>query len=92
MIRIDDHRWLIVFHQRDRSESVAYCREHLDHVRKLSESRALAGKIHSSVSVGVACLPLPAKNFDPTILIDKATGCLSAAQLSGGDTVKSIEV
>jgi GGDEF domain-containing protein len=45
-----------------------------------------------TVSVGVATVSLPARNFQPQILSDAAERCLDAAQLSGGNKLKSIGV
>ena len=44
------------------------------------------------ISIGVATVALPPKNFPPGELADTAARCLSTAQLSGGNTVKSIGV
>lgn len=44
-----------------------------------------------TLSAGVSTLTLPPKNFPPQDLIEAARRCLSGAQLSGGDSVKSIE-
>jgi PleD family two-component response regulator len=44
-----------------------------------------------SLSIGVATLALPPKNFPPDQLIEAAQRCLSGARLSGGGTTKSIE-
>lgn len=44
-----------------------------------------------SLSIGVATLALPPKNFPPEQLIEAAERCLSGAKLSGGGTTKSIE-
>lgn len=45
-----------------------------------------------TVSVGVATVGLPPKNCRPEELVDAALRCLSAAELSGGNTLKSIGV
>ncbi|MGH7193244.1 MAG: hypothetical protein ACREJM_06870, partial [Candidatus Saccharimonadales bacterium] len=45
-----------------------------------------------SVSVGLATAAAPAKNFNPTDLIRSAERCLSTAQFSGGNCVKTIEI
>jgi hypothetical protein len=43
-----------------------------------------------TLSAGLATLEVPPRNFQPHQLIDAAWRCLSGAQLSGGDTLKSI--
>jgi HD-like signal output (HDOD) protein/GGDEF domain-containing protein len=45
-----------------------------------------------TVSIGIATLAFPSKNFPPRELLTPAQRCLSAAILSGGNCVKSIEV
>ena len=44
-----------------------------------------------TLSAGLATLEFAPKNYPARELIDAAQRCLSGAQLSGGDTVKSIE-
>jgi hypothetical protein len=43
-----------------------------------------------TLSAGLATLEFPPRNFPPRQLIDAAQRCLDGAQLSGGDTLKSI--
>jgi hypothetical protein len=45
-----------------------------------------------SLSIGVASLEFAPKNYPPRRLVEAAFGCLSAAQLFGGNTAKSIAV
>lgn len=45
-----------------------------------------------TVSLGIATLAFPSKNFPPRELLVPAERCLSAAIMSGGNCVKSIEV
>lgn len=45
-----------------------------------------------NLSVGVATACCVPKNFDPTVLLESAERCLSAARACGISTVKSIEV
>lgn len=46
----------------------------------------------ATLSAGLATLTLPPKNFAAQKLIDAAQRCLSAAQQSGGDSLKSIDL
>lgn len=46
----------------------------------------------ATLSAGLATLAIPPKNFAPQELIDAAQRCLSAAQRSGGDSLKSIDL
>ena len=43
-----------------------------------------------TLSAGLATLEVPPRNYEPAQLIAAAQRCLSGAQLSGGDTLKSI--
>jgi hypothetical protein len=45
-----------------------------------------------SISMGLASLDVPPKNFPAQELISAASRCLSGAHLAGGDTLKSIEL
>jgi GGDEF domain-containing protein len=51
-----------------------------------SEARRIA------LSIGVATIGLPTKNFQPLRLLESAGRCLAGVQLSGGDGLKSIEI
>jgi HD-like signal output (HDOD) protein len=46
----------------------------------------------TSLSMGVATICLPPKNFEPADLVSAAQRCLRGAQLSGGACLKSIEI
>jgi GGDEF domain-containing protein len=75
----------------DRRAAVESAGELVRGVRRLGEKReGLTAKL--SISVGVATLNLPPKNFPQFELIDAARRCLHAAKLSGGDCVKSIGI
>ena len=56
-----------------------------------SRGRAITG-IELSLSVGVASVIAPAKNFSAAELLTRAGRCLYAAQTAGGNCVKSIEL
>ncbi len=64
----------------------------LREVRRLCEKHSDLAGARLSVSVGVATIAMPAKNFSPSSLIESARRCLNAAQLSGGNSVKTIDV
>jgi HD-like signal output (HDOD) protein len=76
----------------DRSQATQWAQDLLR--RAMAELRRKPEEPYGSttVSVGVATVTLPPKNFPPGELVESATRCLSAAQLSGGNTVKSIGV
>lgn len=73
-----------------RSEGVALARQALQEVKPWSRER-LAGQWSLVLSAGLATVEFPPKNYPTQELIDAAQRCLGGAQLSGGDTVKSIE-
>lgn len=52
----------------------------------------LAAATPPSLSIGVATVSLPSKNFPAAELLQAATRCLDAAKLSGGKAIKSIDV
>ncbi|HEX4144369.1 MAG TPA: HDOD domain-containing protein [Pirellulales bacterium] len=76
----------------DRGEAVGVADDILHRVREEPGQRPGSVGLGVSVSVGVATVPLPPKNFRVDDLIDSASRCLSTAQLSGGNTLKSIGV
>ena len=45
-----------------------------------------------SISVGIASVSLPVKNFPPLDLIETAERCLAAARSTGSSVVKSLEI
>ncbi len=49
------------------------------------------GSLLTTLSIGVATVSLPTRNFPSENLIIAAQRCLDAAQLSGGNACKSIE-
>jgi HD-like signal output (HDOD) protein/GGDEF domain-containing protein len=70
-------------------------REALDLVRQLQSAihawQPSGDPVGLTLSIGVATLSLAPKNFPPQELIEAARRCLSGAQLSGGNSAKSIE-
>ncbi len=51
-----------------------------------------AGRASGPLGMGLAVASHIARNFDPTALAEAAERCLAAAQLSGGDCLKSIDL
>ena len=76
----------------DRLESVAAARRILDEARSghLLTHNGLPQIM--TMSIGIASVSLPAKNFPAADLEEAASRCLFAVQSSGGDNVKSIDV
>ena len=75
----------------DRDQAVQLTDHLVKTVQRLGEQRA-SGGIKMTVSAGVATVSMPPKNFPAQDLIDRAERCLYAAQTSGGNCLKSIEI
>ncbi len=90
--RINEARFAILLKNHDRSHSVEFARSCVSHVRDWSKSIAKRVGVPLSLSGGVATLALPPKNFPAHELIAAAERCLSGVQLSGGDSVRSIDM
>lgn len=92
-VQTRDRQLAIILPHCDRRGAVEYGNELLRLLRQagdLAESDdALAT---ATISIGVSSVALPPKNFPAADLIRSAERCLAAAQLSGGNTVKSIEI
>jgi len=87
-----DERYALILPGFDRQAAVEVAQQLLRDMRRVGSMSAAEGQTTMTVSVGVAAVSLPPKNFDPEDLIDSAQRCLSAAQLSGGNALKSIEI
>ena len=81
----------VVMEDCDRPLAVELARRLVHGLREWSQKRD-QHMPQVSVSAGLATLGLPPKNFPAHELIEAAQRCLSAAQLSGGDVVKSIDM
>lgn len=92
LVLVSDSQWGILLEDCDRSAATSVTRELHQRLRVWSESREAQGLFPVSFSLGVACVAMIAKNFEASDLIDRAEGCLSSAQLSGGDAFKTISV
>lgn len=85
--QVTDFRWALVLPGSERTEALDTAHALLRRVRELTGNGAPV-----SVSVGLATAAAPAKNFNPADLIRSAERCLSTAQFSGGNCVKTIEI
>lgn len=85
--QLTDARWALILPGSDRTEASDTAHDLLRRMRELA-----AGVTPFSVSIGLATAAVPAKNFNPIDLIRSAERCLSTAQLSGGNCVKTIEI
>jgi hypothetical protein len=75
----------------DRPLAVELTRRMVHGIRQWSQQRG-EHMPQVTVSAGLASLSLPPKNFPAHELIEASQRCLNAAQLSGGDVVKSIDI
>jgi hypothetical protein len=86
-------RWGLVLPDCDRQQAVRHAHEAIREIDHTLQQHSMGdGALRCVVSVGVASVTLPPKNFPPLDLIDAAQRCLSAAQTSETSVVKSLEV
>jgi hypothetical protein len=90
-IMVRDGCFAFAWEDCSRSEGLRLARAALGEVKPWSSGR-LPGQPALILSSGLATLEAPPKNYPPQDLIDAAQRCLQGAELSGGDTVKSIAV
>jgi HD-like signal output (HDOD) protein/GGDEF domain-containing protein len=76
----------------DRSSGIELGHQLLEQVKHLSANVAAPTLTPIGVSIGVATLSLPSKNFPPEDLFESAARCLYGSHASGGGVVKSIEI
>jgi GGDEF domain-containing protein len=86
---VSDSRMAMVWENCSRSEALGRARDSLCAVGDWSREQ-FELSVDITLSVGVATLEVAPKNYPPQELIDAAERCLSGAQLSGGNSVKSI--
>jgi GGDEF domain-containing protein len=75
----------------DRQEASTIARQVLDGVRKWSD-QIPQGSRHLTLSIGLASLAMPPRNFPVSELVQAAERCLNGVQLSGGNGLKSIDI
>ncbi|MDA1052795.1 MAG: HDOD domain-containing protein [Planctomycetota bacterium] len=92
LMQVDDYRFAVVFEGCDRQPAVELTRQLVRCARQWSVGQAETHGHTLSLSAGVATLTMPPKNFPCQELIDAAERCLHGVQLSGGDSVKSIDI
>jgi len=76
----------------DRLAAAAFAWQLLDTTRRHLRHSLTHAPRPIKISLGVATVAFPPRNFSDQQLIEAARRCLQAAQTSGGDTVKSIEI
>jgi HD-like signal output (HDOD) protein len=79
----------LVWEDCPRSDATELVRRALE-TAKAARKQPLGTRVEFTLSAGLATVEVLPRNFQPQQLIDAAQRCLSAAQLSGGDTLKSI--
>jgi HD-like signal output (HDOD) protein/GGDEF domain-containing protein len=84
-----DSQLAVLWDDTSRSDAVAAVRTILSRVKPWVASR-FPEEGPLTLSAGVAAVELITRNFSAETLVQAAQRCLSGAQLSGGDTVKSI--
>ncbi len=91
-VECNDDTVALVLEDCDRLQAVSLARQLVETVARCAAARAewFGGPV--TISVGAATLALPPRNFPPEELIEAAWRCLSGAQVSGGNTVKSIDI
>lgn len=87
-----DAQLAVLLQNADRSAAVVAARYLLDLARCGKLSSSAAGQQTLSLSIGIASVALPAKNFPAADLLEAAQRCLFAVQSSGGEGVKSIDI
>ena len=90
-VQVSDSRVALLSCDCSRRDAVELARQVLTAVKPWSR-RQFPLSFELTLSSGVATLEVPSRNFPAGDLLVAAERCLSAAQLSGGSTVKSIDL
>jgi len=86
-------RYVLVLPNCDRHQAVRLAEETLARIDTMTQRLQEQGTpLKYIASVGVSSVTLPPKNFPPQDLLETAQRCLSAAQSSGTNVVKSLEI
>lgn len=91
-LAVGDGTWAVLLGDCDRNHAVKLASDIAATVHRIGQSRDSDAWAMLSTSIGVATVSLPPKNFPPHTLVEKASRCLYAAQASGGNVAKSIEI
>jgi HD-like signal output (HDOD) protein/GGDEF domain-containing protein len=90
--QLDDGLFAVLLEGCDRRRGVAQAWHVVDGVRIWKYPAPTLTQTGLSVSIGLATLTMPPRNFPAEELLTAAERCLSGVQLSGGDGVKSIDI
>ncbi|HEY2762003.1 MAG TPA: GGDEF domain-containing protein, partial [Pirellulales bacterium] len=91
-LNITENLLALILPNCDRPAARAFGHMIVDEVRRVCARSDELTRAKLTVSVGVATIVTPAKNFLAQNLIASADRCLHAAQLCGGNAIKSIDV
>ncbi len=91
-VTVADNAFAFVVPHCERSGAVRDGHRVLDDVRQLLMARHGSAAAQVKLACGVATVALAHKHFQGSELFHAACRCLTAAQLAGGDSVKSIEI
>jgi GGDEF domain-containing protein len=91
-LHLGDGQFAVILENHDRAKAVETGRRLIRGMHRWSELQSSRGMSAVTVSAGVATLGLTPRNFPARELIDAASRCLFAAQASGGDVLKSIDL
>lgn len=90
--QIDESLFAVILEDCDRQQAARWGKHFISEVQNSSPHWPQLGGASATVSVGVASLALPPRNFPPQDLIDAAQRCLNGARASGGNVLKSIDI
>jgi len=91
-VQISDARFALILEDCDREQAVQTGRRFVDAVRHWSGKQTQGGVDGITVSVGIATVSVPPKNFPAQDLIEAADRCLNGTRSFGGSVVKSIAI
>ncbi len=91
-LSVGDGAWAVLLGECARNQAVNLASGIAATVYRIGQSRGDDAWAMLSTSIGVATVSLPPRNFAGGSLVEKASRCLYAAQASGGNVVKSIEI
>ncbi|MEX2188857.1 MAG: HDOD domain-containing protein [Pirellulales bacterium] len=91
-LAVGDGAWAVLLGDCDRNQAVNLASGIAATVHRIGQSRGDDAWAMLSTSIGVATVSSPPRNFAGGTLVEKASRCLYAAQASGGNVVKSIEI
>jgi GGDEF domain-containing protein len=87
-----ERRFAMLLEDCDRQDAVRWLRHLSSDLNDWLQEKAHLLRTTVTVSIGLASMAVPPKNFPCEDLIEAAERCLSGAQLQGGDALKSIDL